>query len=358
MSEREPAVRRDARPPFWGKEEDKEYDYDDGRRRRRRQNNNNNSAGRRKKEKEPRRTKRNPEEEEGPPFFFFFFLVSVEDFGARGATATTTTAGTACTGAAGHGECSFELFDGHGLHVDVAGARERGVEEPFAAAAAGAAAAGRAEAECGGVLPGYDGIRVYDDDFARGEVLLQDGAHRRQEGRASADDRLMNAALPGAAAPQAVAVYVERHAHVADDAKKAPFLARSLPPCSVRWTGTILPGTFDVSATYAPGSRPRNVVRMHDSPEQQRPQQSSQFTDILTDGCMKFIAPGSDVTTSSSSFTVSTCMSSPRISYLDGSASATNVVNPPTTSTTSACGGGSFCILLAAALSRAAAAAA
>mmetsp|Transcript_2836 Transcript_2836/g.8541 ORF Transcript_2836/g.8541 Transcript_2836/m.8541 type:complete len:256 (+) Transcript_2836:126-893(+) len=197
---------------------------DDGRRRRRRQNNNNNSAGRRKKEKEPRRTKRNPEEEEGPPFFFFFFLVSVEDFGARGATATTTTAGTACTGAAGHGECSFELFDGHGLHVDVAGARERGVEEPFAAAAAGAAAAGRAEAECGGVLPGYDGIRVYDDDFARGEVLLQDGAHRRQEGRASADDRLMNAALPGAAAPQAVAVYVERHAHVAVRRKKSAVL--------------------------------------------------------------------------------------------------------------------------------------
>ena len=96
----------------------------------------------------------------------------------------------------------------HGLQDNESRPLQYGVEETFAAAAHGAAAAGRLEGQLNRALEANDGVRVDDDSLARSQGLHDDGPAGRQEDRAVALDGLPGETHPAAAAFAAIAVKV------------------------------------------------------------------------------------------------------------------------------------------------------
>lgn len=137
--------------------------------------------------------------------------------GVRSDRSTCFTTGLRNGTASCDGEGCSKFLLAHTLNEDVSWSGESGVEESFAAAAAGAAASRSADAEFDGILPGNERARVDNDRFAVSEFFLEDGPHGRDErGSLAPDDRLVHASLSSAAAAETVAVDVERDARVAD----------------------------------------------------------------------------------------------------------------------------------------------
>mmetsp|Transcript_17287 Transcript_17287/g.58690 ORF Transcript_17287/g.58690 Transcript_17287/m.58690 type:complete len:270 (+) Transcript_17287:82-891(+) len=133
---------------------------------------------------------------------------------SRLAAPVATSAGAGLVRSHGGRHSVLVLLEGHGLHDDHAGARERAVEEALAAEAARAAAARRAHAELDRGGPADDAVRVDDDGLALGQHLREHRAARGQEGSAVARHVLADEAEAAAEARAGVAVAADAHGDV------------------------------------------------------------------------------------------------------------------------------------------------